>query len=63
MKTFLSQSKMMREREDYKVIQKDLGLRKDFLIVSTLGFLFFFFSIVPRWRIPVHIFRQIKGIK
>lgn len=42
MKTFFSQSKMMREREDYKVIQKDLGSRNDFLIVSTLGFCFFF---------------------
>lgn len=61
MKTFFSQSKMMREREDYKVIQKDLGSRNDFLIVSTWVFVFFFHC--SRWRIPVHIFRQIKGIK
>ena len=47
MKTFFSQSKMMREREDYKVIQKDLGSRNDFLIVSTLGFCFFFFHCSP----------------
>lgn len=45
MKTFFSQSKMMREREDCMVIQKDLGSRKDFLIVSTLGF--FFFPLFP----------------
>lgn len=54
---------MMREREDYKVIQKDLGSRNDYCFY--FGFLFFFplFHRNPEKKVLCDRYDQTENLK